>query len=378
MGDDRMEFTSPAQEELIALAASHRIRQRPRPYLGDSVQVPLGALGPADGTAIQELYQFLCQLLRFITPQLDDGMAMIGSLREFLVKAGYEVVMRRIHDLGATLEANETPLALRKIYHDIRGCGLPALVMHLDMVLAGEAQAQDLGRIFLLCRDQLKIIRNALPDVDPAGYARDLESNEHSTTLLLDKWSTAIYRLRGAEVALTMRCEFEGSISERCMEFAALDRVVYNLVNNAARFAADGKVDLNIFAIDEDGRGPARDETDLRFVVMNRLHPHHGARIRADLGDDLSSLFGGGYTTGGHGLGLSICGDFVTDGYGLPSLHTALANGYLGARIIRDTFLVWFHWPARRSAAWSAVSLGDYGSSASSSSEPATAALGVS
>ena len=41
----------------------------------------------------------------------------------------------------------------------------------------------------------------------------------------------------------------------------------------------------------------------------------------------------------------------VVHGYGLPSLHTALDGGYLGARLVRDTFVAWFHWPARRSAA---------------------------
>ena len=100
-----------------------------------------------------------------------------------------------------------------------------------------------------------------------------------------------------------------------------------------------------MFAID------GKDDTDLRFVVMNRVAPEHRERLEADLGEELSSVFAGGYTTGGHGLGLRICGDFVVHGYGLPSLHTALDDGYLGAKLVRDTFVAWFHWPARRSAA---------------------------
>ena len=91
--------------------------------------------------------------------------------------------------------------------------------------------------------------------------------------------------------------------------------------------------------------------TDLRFVVMNRVTPAHRERIHADLGDRLDGVFASDYTTGGHGLGLRIVGDFVTHGYGLPSLRVALNDGYLGARLVRDTFVAWFHWPAHRSPA---------------------------
>ena len=164
----------------------------------------------------------------------------------------------------------------------------------------------------------------------------------HSSELLLAKWSNERYRLREVEVEVALRCDFDGTISECCMEFAALDRVIYNLVNNAARFAADGRVELRVFPVRE---GTA---TDLRFVVINRVTPEHAERVQADLGEDLSRVFNGGYTTGGHGLGLRICGDFVSHGYGLPSLATALEGGYIGARMVRDCFVAWFHWPARR------------------------------
>jgi hypothetical protein len=340
----------PAQAELAALVPGERIHRRSQRYVGDSVQVPLRALGPEDGAVVQALYEFLGGLYGLIGPRLGGGAAGIAAVRGFLGATGFSELVPRIDRLGAALAAGTAPIEQRKVYHDVRGGGLPALLMHLDMVLAGEAEESDLERIFVLCRDQLKIIRNAIPDLDPEGYARDLQVREHSTHLLLEKWSTAHYRLRDAEVALELRCDFEGSISECCMEFAALDRVIYNLVNNAARFAADGRVELNIFPIHPPG-GPRGDETDLRFVVMNRVTPEHRERVHGDLGDELSRVFEGGYTTGGYGLGLRICGDFVTHGYGLPSLRAALSDGYLGARLVRDTFVAWFHWPARRSAA---------------------------
>ncbi len=340
---------TPDQEALAGLVDSDRIHHRVRRYVGDSVNVPLRRLDPADAAVVRALYEFLGGLYGLIGPRIEGGAGALEAVQGFLAATDFAELARRVDGMGATLSAEDTPMELRKVYHDVRGGGLPGLMMHLDAVAAGEGQEQDVERIFILCRDQLKIIRNAIPDLDPEGHAHDLQTRDHTTDLLLAKWSTAHYRLRDAEVQLDLKCDFRGSISECCMEFAALDRVIYNLVNNAARFAADGKVELRVFPLDGlDGQRGA--ETDLRFVVMNRVTPEHRERVEADLGVELSRVFEGGYTTGGHGLGLRICGDFVTHGYGLPSLRVALADGYLGARLLGDTFVAWFHWPARHSA----------------------------
>jgi hypothetical protein len=333
---------SPSPDELLALVPPEHIHRRTRRYVGDSVAVSLARIAPDDVAIVRMLYGFLEQIYRYVGPRLDGGAGALAGLQGFIAGQGFEQIQAGIGSLGATLSAAETPIDVRKAYHDVRGGGLPGLMLHLDAVASGEGQTQDLERIFLLCRDQLKIIRNAIPDLDPAGYAQDLEDRAHTTELLRAKWSTDAYRLRDVQVELHLRCDFDGAVSERCMEFAALDRVIYNLVNNAARFAADRRVDLEMFPISDAA------ETDLRFVVMNRVGPEHRERLRGDLGDDLSRVFEGGYTTGGYGLGLRICGDFVTHGYNLPSLRAALGDGYLGARLIRDTFVAWFHWPARR------------------------------
>lgn len=332
------------QDELTGLADAGAIERRQGRYVGDSVQVPLRQLVPADAAVVQALYDLLGGLYGLIAPRLDGGLGSVMAVRGFLMATGFADLARRIDGLGATLVAESTAIELRQVYHDVRGGGLPALMMHLDAIAAGEGVAEDLERVFVLCRDQLKIIRNAIPDIDPEGYARDLSLREHSSELLLGKWANERYRLRDAEAQVSLRCDFDGTISECCMEFAALDRVIYNLVNNAARFAADGRVELQVFALSD---APA---TDLRFVVINRITPEHGERVTADLGADLSRVFAGGYTTGGHGLGLRICGDFVSHGYGLPSLQAALSGGYIGARLVRDCFVAWFHWPARRRA----------------------------
>lgn len=323
---------APSRDELLGLVPLDAIQPRPQPYHGDSVAAPLGALDPADVAVIRGLYDLLGALYH-----AED----VEAVRAATAAHGLRDLVAQVRVLGMTLASD----ALGKVYHDIRGGSLTALLMLLDLADAGRAGQPDIEQIFILVRDHRKIMRNTLPELDPEGYARDLDPCEHDAALLVHKWSDTAYRIdEAAAVRIRFDCEFAGGISECCMEFAALDRVIYNLINNAARFSADGVVEVAVLPLDD------APETNLRFAVSNRVAPGHRDRLRAELGEDLSRVFSGGYTTGGHGYGLQICGDFITHGYGLDSLRLALAGGYLGARLVRDHFVAWFHWPARRGA----------------------------
>ena len=68
------------------------------------------------------------------------------AVRGFLLATGFADLARRIDGLGATLDAGATPIELREVYHDVRGGGLPALLMVLDAVASGEGVADDLER----------------------------------------------------------------------------------------------------------------------------------------------------------------------------------------------------------------------------------------
>lgn len=334
----------PSRAELLALTPTDTIRPRPRPYIGDSVHATMSALHEDDRESVRHLYGFLHRVYAAVGRGIEERRDAAGALRRELQAADYQGVVQKIAGLGAALVAQSTPVELRKVYHDLRGGSLPALLMHLDMVESGDAMAQDIERVFILTRDHLKIMRNALPDLDPEGYERDLQPIAHTAGLLVEKWAETAYRLRGDAVQIHLECDFEGAVSECCMEFAALDRVIYNLINNASRFTVDGQVHVAVLPLD------GGLDTNLRFAVANRITPEHRERVLTDMGGNVSKVFEGGYTTGGHGVGLRICGDFITHGYGLGSLREALRGGYLGAAIVRDHFVSWFHWPARRIA----------------------------
>ncbi len=115
-----------------------------------------------------------------------------------------------------------------------------------------------------------------------------------------------------------------------------MDRILYNLVNNATRFSADNRVDLWIFPIGD----------DIRFVVANAVEAPAEAWLEERTEGDLGQLFRGGITRGGQGIGLSNCAALVAAAYGQQGPLKAVESGCLGADVLDGVFHAWFHWPA--------------------------------
>ena len=251
--------------------------------------------------------------------------------------------VRTAQALGeATARTAASPL-VRKVLHDIRGGGLTALVGTAGLLEFGPPNSALLVTCGRLARDHCKIVRSALPDLNPPRRAHDEERNYHGIEKFVATWDGATIRECGREVAVAVRCEYRGGVTASCLENAAVDRVLYNHVNNAARFASDGRVTLSVFAA-----GPRL----IRWVVSNAAAPDQKAWLAESAGPDLAKLYAG-VTSGGSGIGLASCCDFVAAAFGLPMAATAVTAGYLGARLVGDEYHAWFHWPAylRASAA---------------------------
>lgn len=309
----------------------------------ESISVRTSELLPGDDERLRRVYGFVLQIHDHLRTRLHHDRVLEG-LAARLDGAGFSRVYDDAGALGKGMRRHDVDPRLRKAYHDVRGGSLLAMLMHLELVQLGHATSQDAVRVFILARDHLKIMRNAVADLDSGRREADLEAKDHPVDLLREKWSSVGYRLSQRGVTVELDCPFDGVVASCCMEFSTLDRVIYNLVNNAAEQAADGVVRLHVLPMDD---GP---EPLLRFAVVNRTTPAQGEALRQRFGDDLGALFEGGFTTGGHGLGLRIVGDLVTHGFRLPSVPFAVEHGYLGARLLEEWFTAWFHWPARRTA----------------------------
>lgn len=332
---------------LRSLAPAVSLGKRQADPIAATSSASLAALPPEDRPLIVELYRALTELYATLREDLAQGEA--APRTDALLGARGEALLPDLARLGRTLRAAPSPEVVRAL-HNVRSGSLAALSMLLELRREGLGDRGDVDRMFVLARDHLKILRSCLPDLDPEGTAADFVENQHDVALLREKWSGVEYAVDGTEpVRVRFRCDFEGSVSECCMEFAALDRVLYNLVNNAGRFASDGTVGIDVLPLEEAGT------TVLRFAVSNPISPEHARRLQERFACaepcDLRALFLGGFTTGGHGHGLRICTDLVTHGFSLPSAEAAVDGGYVGAKLLQDTFVAWFHWPGERAGA---------------------------
>ena len=150
-------------------------------------------------------------------------------------------------------------------------------------------------------------------------------------------WDGATVREYGRDVAVAVRCEYRGGITASCLENAAVDRVLYNHVNNAARHAADARVSITVFAV-AGGRS-------VRWVVSNAVTAEHRAWLDGSVEPGMGKLYADGATSTGSGIGLASCVDFVAAAFGVTA-EQALTRGYLGAQLGDGEYNAWFHWPA--------------------------------
>ncbi|GAB4207593.1 MAG: ATP-binding protein [Roseiflexaceae bacterium] len=323
---------------LFDLAPQGLATYRTGRYGGEGISVALADFTAADRSALQQVYAVLLDLRDMLDPR--QGGGTLEAARTLLQERGWPAILEEMRQLGADEEQDETrPRYMRAVLHDLRGGAFQALAIHLQLLDLGLAQPEDLTRVFLLTRDHLKIMRNCIPDLDAQRYDQDRRDRDHSVRLLIEKWDQNIYKVPGVSASVEMDCRFEGSVSERCIEFSALDRVVYNLMNNAVRNTADETVYLVLLPL------PAETPKDLRFVVYNRVTPEQQRTLEQRYGDRLSDLFRGGFTTGGSGQGMNICANFVMNAYGLQTIDQALDGGYVGATYQEGYFVNWVHWP---------------------------------
>lgn len=306
-------------------------------YSGDRMSARLEDMTPGDQQAVRALYAALRAAYEQLqplaqSPNPSPGLAALaqGPLSTELVRLGQAIGIQR----------EQYPVEVARAIHDIRGGSLLALIATLELHKLLPVQANDALRCFCYARDHLKIMRNCLPELDQAAVERDRETRRHGVDLLAQKWGTGRFTADQRERQVRFVCTYEGNVSDRCMEFSALDRVVYNLMNNAARHTADDVIELGVFRPAATGVAP------VRFVIGNRVDDRHRQTIAELTQANPGRFFEGGRSTTGSGLGMRICAEFVCHAFGVGSVADAVARGYIGARVVDDRFVAWFHWPA--------------------------------
>ena len=305
-------------------------------YGGDGLSWSTQNLAESDRESLSRFYWAVNNLLGTMPGDTDDKDTHLNYLRTWMDSHDWRTLRRDVAAVGPDTYAEVgTHPILRKVLHDVRGGPMTSLSVDLGLLRIGTSDDFDPHRVFLLARDVRKIMRNAFPDIDSDGFETDRQLRAHSVQLLVEKWTR--FRITPP---VDVECHFVGAVAETCIEFSALDRVLYNVMNNAVREGdlSKGAISLRIEADNAD------EPTQLRFTVCNPVLSSQSQRLVNRFKGNLSSLFTTQFSTTGSGIGLQVVGDFVARAYDLP-IHVAISGGYVGASLKNEMFRVWFHWP---------------------------------
>ena len=323
--------------ELISLAPLDLRNFREDRFRGDSNRSQLSEYAHEDRQILGRIYHLLQNVFQDLLQGHHDPKHICRVLTENTSQR--ELIAEDTQRLGLATLGTSQSRHLSQVIHDIRGGALQSLLIRWEMFLAYPETSVGLSSVFFLIRDHLKIMRNCVADLDTKRFSDDSARKDHGTDLLLEKWTSANFYGSSIPAQIDFDCRYAGTLCESCLEFSTLDRIIYNLLNNAARNANDQVVQFHILPV------PGEEMPEnLRFVIANHVSGEHATKLTAAV-PDLGQLFRSGFTTGGHGVGMSIVADFCTQAFGIYDDETARDDGYYGARWIKDTFVAWFHWP---------------------------------
>lgn len=308
-------------------------------YQGEDRDALLSVLSPADRERTRLLYAYakgvhLCWLSMRDAPDWDVLRTQVLAILLPPLRAAAQDLGR---DTMARVGDGAAALALGKVLHDLRGGALMSLQLYAHMA-EWDTDPAHLRAAAYLARDQAKMMRNGLPDLDPQVRSADESEMPHFMQTVVEKWDG--FRFEGVDRQpgqVDVSCEYDGLLASCCLEASAVDRVVYNYINNATRFSAGPHIRMEILPIGSH---------TVRWIVGNPITHEHARWLRDETNGDPSRLFRGGMTRGGNGLGLSNCADFVAAAFGLPDIDAALEGRYLGAVVENGWYLAWAHWPA--------------------------------
>ncbi len=319
--------------DLAPLTLRNHLRLR---YAGDDMCLPMSAFDAADQERIRGIYRYLGGLFQLFPdgPRCDD--ATLRRIADYASEESIRALTREAQLLGSERPNSDRPELYAATLHDLRGGGLSLLLGRIQFA-HHTGWTVETGRvIYFLVRDQRKIFRNALLGLDDLERLIDLQPRLHSAGLIVEKWKDMLLVSGDRQLRLAIQSEFSGPVAACCTEFGALDRILYNLINNACRHTAEPTIRLYLFPI------PQENPENLRFVLTNHLHEADRARLAEQ---NLEELFRPGVSTTDSGLGLTVVTDFVGSAYGVMPRPRTIEGGYAGARIIQDEFVAWFHWP---------------------------------
>ena len=311
--------------------------RRTERYDGGGMGVLLKDFDPEDISLILRVYNTIKMIydisLYASTHQNQSDYSLFENIIKRLDTPEFTSSVRKI---GTYTQSNDTASPqLQQVVHDIRGGSLMSLIGYAGLLLQDPTNAQFLKTAIALARDHAKMMRNAIPDLDIPVRNADESIKIHNIDSFLDKLDGAIIKFAEKQVQVSVHTTFDGDISNRCLETSAIDRIIYNYLNNAARFTSNGQVKTSVFQINP---------KVIRCVTENEVSKDQQMWLENNI-TDLKKLFDTGITRDSTGIGLNTCAEFIKQSFGLINAQEAVNQAYIGTKLIENRFYAWFHWP---------------------------------
>lgn len=334
------EASDPGESIARGLAPANLPNHRAERFDGTGFSMKLDHLSHSDVRPVQEIYAFLRGTYDLWIYM--EGKPNYPLLVEHLqhVARGSLVSKQSFANMCAGLgydsqwnkAASEDS---QRVLQNVKRGALTTFLGYLNRINESSSPEQ-IDTCVALARDHAKVMRSALDDVDTWIRQVDMLISVHAVADYCTKWEHVTVHERKKDVSIRCHMRASGFLSARCMENASVDRIVFNLVNNAVAGCSGGDVDLWVLDVEEHL---------LRWVVRNPVSEQQVRDLHGAGQEDLTHLFTDHGTPDSYALGLVNCANIVAASFGLAGGREAARLGHIGGKVIDGFFYAFFHWP---------------------------------
>ncbi len=319
------------------LAPNDLMIRRATRFDGSGMSVSLSDFEALDRCLIQQIYHEVHAVYQTWLHNQKD--CTDKKLAEQVCALKRDDFFSTVHSLGTdTLQNKDEAVSkqLGRALHDIKGGSLNSLLGFAQLISEQNTKKSLIQRAVNMARDHAKIMRNVLPDLDPKIREDDESDCVHHIKHFVDKLMGFNFEFQELKLSIALHCSYDGNISNRCLETSSIDRILYNFINNSAKYSANHEANVYIFPVNE---------FMIRWVFENPVSESHLQWFDENTEENMWNLFLANKTYKGQGIGFYTCADIVSNSIGIVSAEQTVKQGYIGAHLEGGHFFSWFHWP---------------------------------
>lgn len=329
---------NPAEQSFLqSIAPNDLTIRRTNRYDGTGTGMSLQAFHPDDQKRIRIVYETVNRVYQTWLHEKKDLSSSVLQVR--LKQVADSKFLRTIQKIGRNgyfdLDDGQRNLIDRAL-HDIKGGSLNGLFGTTQLLEEMGWRDDRIQKAVYMARDHAKIMRNILVDIDPRVREDDESAHAHHINHFTEKLNDFAFEFEDLKLSVHLHCSYQGDISNCCLETSSIDRILFNFINNSAKYSASHEVNVYIFAVNDQM---------IRWVFQNPVSEEHVRWFQQHCDETMWDLFLSKRTYKGQGFGLYNCAEIVGNSFGVSRVEDTVRQGYIGAKLDNEVFYNWFHWP---------------------------------